>query len=179
MNGKITACMLGVVFLMLGALGAQELPTNQTSDGFSQVQIDEFEFAWRIEGDEIVFRMSAPTQGWVAVGFKPEHRMRGADMSIGYVRGNEVVVEDHYGNRNTSHSIDERLGGTSDILSFDGEERDGRTTITVRRKLNSSDQYDATLRAGELTRIIFAWGGNRGDNTNSMHRRAGGFEIRL
>ena len=50
-----------------------------------KIEAEGISFAWTIEGDLIHVRLSAKTEGWVAVGFDPEDVMAGADIIIGMV----------------------------------------------------------------------------------------------
>lgn len=42
---------------------------------------------WTVDGDNIHVKLSAPTEGWVAIGFDPEDAMKGGDIAIGAVKG--------------------------------------------------------------------------------------------
>ena len=72
-------------------------------------------FSWKVDGDTLHGKMSAKTKGWVAVGFNPENQMQGGNYILGYVKGSDVEVADHFGNKKINHELDEKLGGTSDV----------------------------------------------------------------
>jgi hypothetical protein len=105
--------------------------------------------------------------------------MRGANIIIGYVSGRQVIVEDHYGNRLTSHRPDLELGGSSDVTLLEGSENNGRTEISFRIPLNSGDEYDKPLSAGRETQIIFAWGDDGSDDVTTYHSGRGSFRVEL
>ncbi len=146
-------------------------------DGFKEITVNTFVFRWRIVGQNIEFTMSAPTTGWVAVGFKPSFMMKDADFILAYVRNGEVFASDEFGTAGTNHQADTRLGGEDSITVLGGREVDEVTTIQIRRPLESSDPYDQTLIPGETLKIIFAW--SAADNFTSIHRNRGSFVIEL
>lgn len=41
---------------------------------------------------------------------------------------------------------DDAQGGTNDILSFAGEEKDGTTTIVFKRKIDTGDSFDRVIK---------------------------------
>lgn len=146
---------------------------------FQQASYGDYQLEWRVVGQELEIRFSAQTTGWVAIGFKPSRMMRDANIIIGYVSGTTVTVEDHFGNRNTSHTQDVRLGGSRDLRVIAGTESGGRTTLHVAIPLNSGDPNDQAMAAGEQLRVIYAWGRDGADNTSAYHAGRGSAEIRL
>lgn len=154
------------------AIAAQEA-------SFSRATFAGYELEWRVVGDELELRFSQQTTGWVALGFKPSRMMRDANILIGYVDGSEIVVEDHYGTRNTAHSPDVRIGGTRDVRVIGGSERNGRTTLHVAIPLDSGDDADQPLAPGEQVRVIYSWGRDNADNTSAYHAGRGGTTIEI
>lgn len=132
---------------------------------------------WRVQGDRLQVALSGPTDGWIAVGFRPSRAMKDADIHIGYVDGDAVVMTDQFGTGLIAHTPDEELGGTTDIGDLSGEEIDGTTTIRYSIPLNSGDEYDQPLTPGETIPVILAWG--RADNTSGAHRDRTTIEITL
>ncbi|MFW5688924.1 MAG: DOMON domain-containing protein [Spirochaetota bacterium] len=135
--------------------------------------------SWRIMGEELEVEVSGPTTGWVAVGFKPSRAMRDANILIGYVSGDDVVMTDQFGVSMVNHREDTELGGTSDVTNVSGNERDGATTIRFSIPLDSGDQYDQPLAAGETLRVILAYGPAGADDLRTFHGDRTGIEITL
>jgi len=132
---------------------------------------------WRVQGDRLQVALSGPTDGWIAVGFRPSRAMKDADIHIGYVDGDAVVMTDQFGTGLIAHTPDEELGGTTDIGDLSGEESGGTTTIRYSIPLDSGDEYDQPLTPGETIPVILAWG--RADNTSGAHRDRTTIEITL
>lgn len=129
--------------------------------------IGDFELEWYVDGDSVAFAVSAPTTGWVAVGFEPDRMMMGANLIIGYVADNVAQVTDQWGTSTVTHGLDIENGGTDDLSNIGGNESDGRTRIEFTIPLDSGDSTDKPLSVGQELSIILAYG-NR-DDLQSYH----------
>lgn len=134
-------------------------------------------FKWAVKEGTLFVNLSAPTTGWVAVGFEPTMMMKNADLIIGYVNGSEVVVEDHFGVRPTAHVPDVEIGGTNDVTVLGGSEENGTTTLRFSIPLDSMDTFDRKLEKGETYKVIVAYG--KRDDVASYHVKRGSFKIKL
>jgi hypothetical protein len=155
-----------------GTVNPGEYPGLVTSVGVS--------LYFRVEGDDLVAALTAPTTGWVSVGFDPEDGMAGADYVFGYVAEGETVAYDMYGTKPggpDSHPPDTDLGGTDDLLELAGSEVDGTTTIEFRIPLDSGDAYDKPLGPGQTYVVLLAMGAD--DDVDSYHTARGETSITL
>ncbi|MFX1335427.1 MAG: DOMON domain-containing protein [Promethearchaeota archaeon] len=121
----------------------------------------DYQLNWQIEGDTIFVGIIGATTGWVAIGFNPSTAMKDADMVFGWVLADGMTVEiiDAYSTGiNGPHPADTDQGGTTDILSFDGSESSGITTIEFSRLLITGDQYDNDIPTSGIYDIIWAMG---------------------
>ncbi len=134
-------------------------------------------FKWAVKEETLYVKLSAPTKGWVAVGFEPSMMMKDADIIIGYVKGSDVVIEDHFGFRPTSHRTDEEIGGTNDVTILGGTEDNGTTTLEFSIPLDSMDTFDRRLEKGKRYKVIVAYG--KKDNLETYHKKRGSFKITL
>lgn len=154
--------IIGMLLLLSFSLSAQE---------YNTVIKDDYSIELRIEDAMLHVRISAPTEGWISIGFDPISRMKGADIVIGYVKNNEVFIRDDYGNSSTSHKPDVKGGGSDTIESFSGDERDGVTTLEFVIPLDSGDERDRVLIPGNEYKVIIAYG--KKDNFTSYHAYRG------
>jgi hypothetical protein len=157
---------------------AQMSPSDQDVE-FQTTEAIGMSFSWRIIDDQLEVELSAPTTGWVAVGLKPSRAMLDANMLIGYVSGSDVVVTDQFGTAVNNHRRDSDLGGSIDVEAISGSEENGTTTIAFRIPLDSGDEYDQPLAAGETIPILLAYGPNGADDTRTYHADRAGAEITL
>lgn len=159
---KVFKILSIVVFLLsLTLISALDNKSNKVEEGGMNI-------SWEIKNSDIIFTISAPTLGWVAIGFEPTKMMKDADLIIGHVSDGKVYVEDHFAHKATGHKSDVSLGGEDNVKIISGEEVDGRTTITFSIPLSSDDKYDKVLEVGKQYTMIFAYG--KKDNYKSIHK---------
>jgi hypothetical protein len=145
-----------------GALGGDTAsagnPAIQPAGGFSETKSGKFAFAYKVDGNSLVARISYPTSGWVAVGFNPVKAMKGANFIIGCVADGKPVVSDEFGLTESSHARDSAYGGKDDIVNGSVITDNGTTTMSFSIPLNSGDSRDVVLEKGKQVKVIFAAG---------------------
>jgi hypothetical protein len=119
--------------------------------------------------DSLRISVTAPTDGWVAVGFEPTRVMKDADIYIGYVENGRVFLRDDFGTGNTAHASDESLGGTSGFTSLEGSESDGNTSISFTIARDSGDSYDKVITRGGSYKVIMGYGPEGSDDFTTYH----------
>ena len=134
-------------------------------------------FEWTVNGNSLQCKLSAPTSGWVAVGFNPSTIMKDANIIIGYVNNGQASIRDDFGSTMFVHEDDTAIGGTDNITDKKGTENNGTTEISFTIPLDSGDSKDQKLVAGQSCKVIFSYGPE--DNFTSMHARTGKANITL
>jgi len=153
--------------------------TSNEYDYNSSFAGGDFIIYWTISSNEIYFGMVGNALGYLSIGFEPTKFMKDADMVVGWVFPNSTVsVIDAYCTGNFGpHPPDVDLGGTTDLLEFNGSENLSSTTIEFRRLLFSGDQYDADLSTTGDISII--WAISNSDDFDASHSERGGGVIDL
>jgi hypothetical protein len=146
-NKKALTAALILVLVSAVFAGAAEWKTAKASD---------FSLMWMVDGANLNVELSAPVEGWMAVGFAPTSKMKDANIIIGYVENGNVVIEDHFGNTPISHKSDDSAGGKDNLTNKSGTEQNGVTEIGFTIPLNSGDANDRPLVPGESYKVIFA-----------------------
>jgi hypothetical protein len=135
------------------------------------------ELHWTSDEQYIHIGLKAKTTGWVALGIQPGTTMKDSDMILGLVQDGTVEIHDQFSTGTYGpHRDDTDLGGTDDIIEYNGKEDDGFTIIEFKRKLDTGDTYDLPLSAG-INKIIWAYGSQ--DSADVKHRNRGYGEIDL
>jgi hypothetical protein len=159
--------------------------TNTAPDGgtapdiMKTVTSSSVTLSWLVRGDFLDVKLSAPTTGWVAVGWNPSNRMKDADIQVGFVSGGDVKIRDDFGTSQTRHESDESLGGKSNVINISGSESGGTTQLAFTIPLSSGDRYDTTLSGGQNVKVILAYGAQGADDFDSYHAGRGFVEIKL
>ena len=147
------------------AVSAQ--PIAWTSDGavtdneYTQFQqIGDLQVYTRLEGDLVCLALRSQKDGFLALGIRPENKMKGADMIICALTGTQAVISDTYSTGIWGpHPDDTKLGGTSDITNPSGSRENGWTAFEFKRKLSTGDSRDKNLTVGDNP-IIWSVGGS-------------------
>lgn len=165
--------------LLIGSCGDTAGPSG--TEGWNEYTIDDVVFQWRVENDGTTLhvKLSAPTTGWVTVGFDPSVMMKDANLLVGYVDGGTGYIRDDFGTGATTHEADTGLGGTSDVTLIDSGENGNLTEIDFSIPMSSGDQYDAVLTQGETFTILLAYGPSGGDDFTSPHQFVHAVSLKL
>lgn len=174
--------LLGCAAKGNGQTGETPKPKDEgpakVEEAYKDTTVGEFTFMWRVDTLRVLHvKLSAPTTGWVAVGFAPTTLMKDANLIIAYVADGEVYTSDEFGTALTSHKPDSELGGSDDVSNQEGSEKDGKTHVHFEIPLDSGDRYDKALESGKTYKIILAYGA--ADNFTTKHRKATTVKITL
>jgi len=119
-----------------------------------------------IEGDNIQLAAEADGTGWVAFGPSKDGIMLDSDIAFGWVAGSYVTVFDfyNYGERQAGcpgvcQDGMGSMGGTDNILEFNGNENNGVTQLKWRRPLAQIDA-DVDLAIPKTGSVDVIWGYN-------------------
>ena len=149
---------------------------NSTNNEFS---IDDVFLEWGTDSSQLTISISAPTTGWIAVGFEPSAAMKDADIIIGYVSADEAFIRDDWGDGFVTHKADTELGGANNVTLVSGREENGRTELIFTIPLSSGDSFDKNLTSGQTFEVILAYGRDDDDSYEGMHAWVKKIEIEL
>jgi len=168
---KIVLCIGLLIGLasFIWAGGAQEVTPQESGDGYKYITTEDLEFRWMLDGENLKVEVTAPTTGWISVGFDATRAMKDANIIIGFVNDGSVTISDHFGTGAFSHKADVDIGGSKDIISASGSESSGSTTLVFVIPLNSGDEYDVDLNPDEPHTVLFAYGPDGADDFSTKH----------
>ena len=136
------------------------------------------EFSWKVDGPELHIKLTAPTTGWVGIGFNPSTEMKDAKFVLGYVKDGKTSISDEFGTGEIKHERVEKLGGKSDITLIGGEEKGGKTTIEFTIPLVSKDTLGGKIDPTGETVVLLAYGLNH-DTSKLRHKFRTSININL
>lgn len=144
-------------------------PTIFAAEYQHSLNIGKMTFDWSVNGDQLAVKLSAPTKGWVAIGFNPSKKMKDANIIIGYVKKGKVKILDEFGTAATQHKSDKKIGGTNSVTVIGGSEEGNTTTIEFSIPLDSGDAKDTAIDPNADIVAIFAYGPDR-DSFRVKHK---------
>ena len=133
----------------------------QSAEYQHSLTVEKMTFDWSIDGDQLAVKLTAPTKGWVSVGFNPTDKMKDANIIIGYVKNGKVKIVDDFGSGATLHKDDTKIGGTENVTVVGGSEEGDVTTLEFSIPLNSGDEKDGVIDPNADTTVILAYGPER------------------
>jgi len=156
--------------LLAGGLGAAQYQHS--------LAVDKMTFDWSISGENLVVRLSAPTTGWVGIGFHPTDMMKDANIIIGLVKDGKVEISDDFGIQPTQHTPDIKKDGKDNVTVLGGNETGTTTTLEFSLPLNSGDANDGVIDPKADTVVMLAYGPDR-DSTKMKHQFAKTITVNL
>ncbi len=143
---KYTFLFVLAVFLNESALWAQQ-----------NIQAGKMTCTAQVLQDSIDIHLTAPTSGWLAVGFNKRNNIVQSDLIQLRVRDKKVEVQDQFVTGVGQHPEDTSLGGDNNVAIQSGWEEAGETSIHFRIPLRSEDHYDFQHQRNRKFWIILAY----------------------
>jgi DOMON domain len=113
--------------------------------------------SWHHADGRLHITMSAPTQGWVGIGFNTSADITGTHLILGRVRQGKAEVVEHYTRAPGDYPTISALGGATDVRDTVGEEADGRTTLRFSLPIEPLSLFQRALAAGTTYELLIAF----------------------
>jgi hypothetical protein len=123
-----------------------------------EITVQKMTFSWKVDGSNLNVKLSAPTKGWVGIGFNPGHEMKDAKYVLGYVKDGKTLLTDDFGTGDSKHEAVEDLGGKSDVSLVGGTVEGGITTLEFSLPLISKDSKGGKIDPAADTVVLLAYG---------------------
>ncbi len=111
---------------------------------------------WLNDSSNLYICLESQSTGWTAIGFDPGFVKKGANIILFAMDGENVRVRDDFGVSSYSHSSDQDLGGSLDILQYEGKKTGNGATFEFVLPLKSGDEFDKSLEPGNTYKVILA-----------------------
>ncbi len=103
---------------------------------------------WHFGNDRIYFEMTAPTYGWVTIGFNTKSAMDGAYLLMGNVINTKVNLVEHYTSSSGNYKAITQHGADPKVEDVEGAEHGNSTTIKFSLPIHASSKYQRDLSEG-------------------------------
>ena len=154
--------LISVGTLALTISCTDTVPEQKSNDaGYQEIAGDEINLQWNVSGSQdLEVIVSAPTTGWIAIGFDPTSQMKDANFVLCAVISGTATARDDFGVGSYTHSPDTVLGGADNVTVLGGSENAERTEVQFTIPLDSGDEYDRVLIPGNEYTVLLAHGGS-------------------
>jgi hypothetical protein len=143
-----------------------------------EIKVQKMVFGWKVDGANLAIRISAPTKGWVGIGFNPSLEMKDAKYVLGYVQDGKAILAEHFGTGTTKHEAMEALGAKSDVTLVGGTEEGDVTTIEFTLPLVSTDTKGGTIDPAAETKVLLGYGPDT-DSFKTKHKYRTSLSVNL
>lgn len=121
------------------------------------LEINGMQLTYQLENDSIEITLSAPTKGWVGIGFNRENNIVGGDLLLFHYVNGKVEAKDLFVKGFGDPRDDKQLGGNKSVVILEGEESSHETTVKFKLALDSQDPYDFKHERGNDFWLIMAY----------------------
>lgn len=125
---------------------------------------------WQYQNDRIYFEMSAPTGGWVTIGFNTGSGMAGAYLLMGHIVNSHANVIEHYTSNPGNYQPINNYGIQSAIQDISGNEDSKRTTLKFSLPIQAASKYQKDLKKNMEYTMILAFSHEDDFQHHSMMR---------
>ncbi len=115
------------------------------------------EVSWVFGGDQVHFQISAPTTGWVAIGFNETDQLKNTYLIMGSVADETVTVLEHFVVGSEDYRSVETFGAPKLIHGTEGKEDTKGTVIKFSLPVKAIDSYRKELNKGNTYFLLMAF----------------------
>lgn len=143
-----------ILILTLLVVGVH-MVAGQVSTG--RIQRKGMTVSWHHAGDRVYFEVSAPTTGWVTIGFNESAGITGAYLLMGRVSGAKAEVVEHRTLSPGNYRPITELDGQVSVRDVSGGEENGSTTLNFSLPTQAIGEHQKSLPAGRKLHLILAY----------------------
>jgi len=149
---------------------ANESDSAAVRDGHHAIVDAGVEFTWRHEADRVRGTLTAPTAGWIAVGFNESPSLRNTWFVIATVSTSPIRAEEHIA-LVPAHKKIEDLGLEPGLAHVSGYYRDGRSRLEFSLPHTRPKRPSLRLDPGAGVHLMLAWSHETAFDHHSAWRR--------
>ncbi len=131
------------------------IPANYCMTG--KVEKNDMLVRWKVLETTIHMEMTAPTNGWVAIGFNTKEGLSGTNLVMACVQDGKVIVEGYYTKEPGNYQPTLQLGGQNGVSNTNGVEKASFTKVTFELALHMEDGFHHELKKGEEYHLLMAY----------------------
>jgi len=140
----------GISLLSFSACEAQEQKMQKISKKGMGVQ-------WYFKNSRIFFTMSAPTNGWVTVGFNTTEKMTNAYLLMGRVVEHKAEVVEHYTIAAGNYKPIKALNGEIQVQNVSGYQKADTSVFQFSLPIEAVGKYQKNLSPGSKYIMTLAY----------------------
>ena len=141
----------------MAILISENFSVAEQKTDFNSTTINGMTFHWRFSKDHLQWKATAPTDGWVAIGFNTKDELSGTNLIMGAVEQDYVTIDDRFIVKPGDHKSIIELGGSEALVQRTGAEENGKTSISFSIPLSVNDKFHHNLVEGKDYYVLMAF----------------------
>ena len=129
---------------------------SATAETHKSVERDGTVFQWYHQGNKLFGKLSAPTDGWFAVGFNGGQSLRGTYFVIAAVSSVPINAKEHIALVPQHKRLGE-LGWDETLVPLESSFSNGRSEISFSVVARPDPPHGVALNPGAQTHMMLAW----------------------
>lgn len=126
--------------------------------------------SWEEKGEYLEIEVSAPSQGWLAIGFNETEALAGTHLIMVAVKGEAVQLSDRFILKAGDHRALSELGIEEKLDLISGEENASGSRVSFRIPKHSQDDYHKNLLPASTFYMLMAYSREDDFRHHSMMR---------
>ena len=155
--------LISLTILTLGSCQAQK-------DNMKTIDKNGMKVSWHFKNERIYFEMSAPTDGWITIGFNTNSGIQGASLLMGNVIDGKTNLVEHYTSNPGNYKPITELGAAAQVENIEGTEGNNFTQIKFSLPIEALSQYQKDLKPNMDYFMILAYSREDDFQHHSMMR---------
>ncbi len=143
--------------LLFMTLFISESFSIQQQKDFKTTTVNGMTFQWRFDKNHLHCQATAPTKGWIAIGFNTKNELSGTNLIMGAVEQDYVTIDDRFIVKPGEHKSIIDLGGSEAVMHRSGKEENGTTTISFFIPVTVNDKFHHNLYEGKEYYVLMAF----------------------
>jgi hypothetical protein len=143
-------------------------PLNTTQQ--KCVDKNKMEVCWTITGNEINFKLKAPTNGWLCIGFNEKAGLKGTYLLMARVVNGKAEVVEHHTLSPGNYKDIQCFGEKAVVSSIQGSESNGVSEVRFSVPVHPTHKYAKPLKAGTSYEMLVAYSREDDFQHHSMMR---------
>jgi hypothetical protein len=143
--------------LYMAMLISENFSVEAQKTDFNSTTVNGMTFQWRFSKDHLQCKATAPTDGWVAIGFNTKNELSGTNLIMGAVEQDYITIDDRFIVKPGDHKSIIELGGSEAVAQRRGKEENGKTSISFSIPLSVNDKFHHNLIEGKEYYVLMAF----------------------
>lgn len=133
------------------------LSFNSERNKKKSINTNQMSASWHFEDKRIFFEMSAPTSGWLTIGFNTNDNLKGAYLLMGHIVDGQTTVVEYFVNKPGDYNPIDSYAAVPQVLHVEGSEKGKETIIKFSLPIKSKSDFQKNLNEGQSYTMILAY----------------------